>query len=88
MPKALEPLEFPEEFKHVLDWYQDLEQGRVFGMNGPEPMTYQEIMAWALLKETEPTPFEVQVIRMLDASWRNTYFSLQDKQKSQKEKTG
>ena len=36
---------------------------------GPAPLSFQEILAWALLLEKEPTVWEIEQIVMIDGVW-------------------
>jgi hypothetical protein len=66
----------PPELEHVWYWFLDLHAGRGFDSNGQaQAISYIEIEAWARLRDTEPTPFEVEVIRTLDRSFCSGEFA-------------
>jgi hypothetical protein len=72
--KALEKLEgptFPEALEYLWDWFQDLDSSRHTTPEGPEPLTYQEILAWAQLTGSRTTPEEVRALRLLDKAYLN-----------------
>ena len=47
-------------------WFWDLHNTRTNGFD-INPITYQEIMAWAVLNDIEITPLEVSIIKKLDS---------------------
>lgn len=69
--KALEGPECPDALEYLWSWFQELERVRTFGAHGPDPITYQQIEAWARLMNRRPTPDDVQGLLMLDAIARN-----------------
>ena len=60
---------FPVTIKYIWDWYLDLSGTRNTVM-GLSAITYVEITAWAGLKLTEPSPWEVELIMRLDKEFR------------------
>lgn len=60
-------IEVPEAGEHLWSWFWSLERGRACGMNGPEPLAYAEIEAWARLTGTELRPWEVDALKAMDA---------------------
>jgi hypothetical protein len=51
---------------HLWRWFLDLSQARQSGMNGPGPITYAEIAAYATMMKEIITPWEVAAIRRVD----------------------
>jgi len=86
MPPELEAPPLPLEYSHVVDWFEDLDGVRNYTMAGAQPISYTEIAAWALLKEVDPTPDEVQLLRMLDITQLNTLAKHQAKEIEKSEK--
>jgi hypothetical protein len=77
--------ELYETVTHIWLWFMQLSNTRGGGF-GPAPITFQEIAAWAGLLQTEPTPWEIEQILMLDGVW----FKIQaerDKTRNKKKKT-
>jgi hypothetical protein len=71
---------------HIWIWFHQLSGTRGGGF-GPAPITYQKIAAWANLLQTEPTPWEIEMLMMLDRLW----FKIQndrDKKKAKKKDKG
>jgi hypothetical protein len=62
---------FPESIDYLWDWFRELDRARTHSMNGPDPLTYQAIDAWARLTGREPAPHEVDALLSLDAVFRN-----------------
>lgn len=50
---------------HVWGWYADLRGATA----GTDPVTYQEIAAYAELTGARPRPIEVEWLRALDTAW-------------------
>lgn len=63
--------ELPAPVRYLWGWFCDLNDARGHTGFGPSPITYQDIMAWAILMGIAPSPWDVEQIRMLD----RTYFS-------------
>jgi hypothetical protein len=59
----------PERLRYLWDMFLDIQTGRTYGMDGPQPLSWREIKAWDDLTETGLQEWEVRVIRMLDATW-------------------
>lgn len=57
---------FPESLDYLWGWWLELERSRTYGMHGPDPLTYQQIDAWARLTEQRPAPHEVAALLALD----------------------
>jgi hypothetical protein len=57
---------FPESLAYLWEWHLELARARTVGMNGPDPLTYQAIDAWARLTGREPWPHEVAALLSLD----------------------
>lgn len=65
-PIALEPPEFPDDLEHIWSMFLELNGCRTNGFAGPNPISYQEIKAWADLTDTPINAFEVEGIKRLD----------------------
>lgn len=59
----------PSATAYLWSWFHELSSQRQSGMNGPLPLTYQEIEAWSKLSRIRLAPWEVSVLRRLDAAW-------------------
>jgi hypothetical protein len=59
----------PEELGYLWRWFIDLSAARVVGEQGMQPIAYAEIFAWSELGQIRPRPWEVDVLRQLDAVW-------------------
>ena len=62
----------PEALIYVWQWFQELSAGRGVGPAGPAPLTYTDIASWAQLTGTHPSPFDVELIKELDALYLKT----------------
>ena len=54
--------------QHIWQWFLQLSATRGGGF-GPAPVTFQDLLAWATLMQTEPTPWEIEQIMMIDGVW-------------------
>jgi len=72
MPPGLEAPPLPIQYSHIVDWFEDLDGVRQHSMAGPQAISYSEIAAWAWLKDVDPNPDEIQLLRMLDIVHLNT----------------
>ena len=87
---ALEKLEnepsVPFCAEHLWNWFWELHSTRSAGMNGPDPISYLEIDAWEKKTGKIVHPFEVKIIKDLDAAYIN--FSHKERRKKQEKNKG
>lgn len=63
------PAPLPEEVSYLWHWYMELSNtGRIYHDGIAFPLTSSEILAWSQLRGIHLTPWEVRVIRLLDAA--------------------
>jgi hypothetical protein len=62
----------PEQIGYLWDWFSALTDWRQQTM-GVGPLSHLEMEAWARLMRIEISPFEVEVLRMLDRECRQYY---------------
>lgn len=73
------PLDFPkpeidETLEDVWEYYWQLRRATAGGVNGPQPISFTEIQAWATLCDIMILPQEIEDIRLLDDHYLyNTY---------------
>lgn len=82
---ALEQLEnlpeIPFYLEHVWAWFWQIHRGRTYGMSGPNPITWENILAWKKLLDIQIRPIEIEIINEID----NTYLEyISDNQKKNK----
>lgn len=65
-PEDLDGPEIPPQMEHLWEWFLELHGARGYGHNGPQPISYGEIEAWASLCNKEPSQWEVKLLRRLD----------------------
>lgn len=66
MPAQLEPKEMPECLLYLWGWFCELSNSRQYAEYGPMALSYTEIQAWANLMKSDPTAWEVDVIKQID----------------------
>jgi hypothetical protein len=57
---------FPEAASHIWQVFIELHNGRSYGMNGPNPLSYDTIKAWCDLTGIRFAHWEVELIKALD----------------------
>jgi hypothetical protein len=67
-------VEPPETLLYLYGWWQELRAAAGSGMDGPAPLSYRDLDAWARLTDRHPEPLEVRAILQIDAvarrGWR------------------
>lgn len=58
---------------YLYGWWRELDDARSGGFNGPAPISYAEMQAWAQLTQREPSADEVHVLRRLDSAYLRMY---------------
>lgn len=70
MPEELRQIPpMPEEISFLWRVFQDLNWGRPRLMGAQLPIPHMEILAWCALHGERLRPWEIQVLRALDAAW-------------------
>jgi hypothetical protein len=69
IPKELEPIECPDAMIHVWRMFLELTSGRGNNGFGINPISYPDILAWACLVDSQPTPMEIRAIKAVDAAF-------------------
>lgn len=65
-PKELDGPQPPEGALYLWDWFTQLHNARGGGW-GPAPISWEAIDAWARRMRVDPRPWELEVIREIDA---------------------
>lgn len=60
--------ELPIAGRHIWGWFCELCGSRTAGM-ASNPLTFMEIEAWARLTGVRPNPFEIRLLKAIDALW-------------------
>jgi len=56
----------PRELFYIVQWFEELSEGRQYSMSGPQPISWSDIMAWRECFLTHPHRWELRIIRDLD----------------------
>jgi hypothetical protein len=56
----------PVALRYIYEWWGELHQARRMGAHGLDPITYQDVDAWARLTDRMPEPHEVHALMRLD----------------------
>lgn len=72
--EALEsPTDFPRLLSHVWSAFISLSNSRTSGFSGPNPITYEQIVAWKQITEYPLLAWETEVIIRLDKTYLGVY---------------
>lgn len=63
---------FPDRYGHLWECFLDLHSGRSYSGSGPNPLSWQDILAWSRLTRAGLREWEVRVIKALDQLWLRT----------------
>ena len=74
--------EIPFCLQHIWQWFWELHQTRAQGMDGPMPITFEEIQSWNFLKGIGITDLETDILKRFDS----VYIQYVDKKNKEKRK--
>ena len=57
---------FPDVASHIWAAFNELHDGRTYGMRGPNPISYENISSWCELSGVELQYWEIQIIKSID----------------------
>lgn len=67
LPDGLEPpCEFPDLLGHIWAAFLVLSRQRQQGFSGPQPISFQDMIAWKELHKSHLSPRDFEVIELLD----------------------
>lgn len=68
------PAEMPENLTYLWQWFLELSYtGRTYSGGGrPMALSSSEIWSWCQLNQVKMEPWELRIIRLLDAAWLET----------------
>jgi len=69
MPEQLEPVDIPYAIKYIWGFFCELSNSRGYSEAGAMPLTYTEIKAWSELTKSDPTAWEIDVIKAIDRAF-------------------
>lgn len=67
-PQEKPPTPFPKGLEYLWRWFGELEGGRPFVDGAMLPIPPTEYAAWASLAGVRPRPWELSILRALDAT--------------------
>lgn len=65
----------PDNGEYVWSAFLSLHSGRSYGFNGPEPLTFDNMLAWCKLTGNFLSPWQVDAVKRLD----NIFLKVQNK---------
>jgi hypothetical protein len=72
-PSELDTPAAPRALLYLIAAFGDIARGRPPGFSGPGAISWAEIESWCRLNQTPLDPWEVRVIRALDAVWLDAW---------------
>jgi len=60
---------FPDILAHLWECFLEIHVGRSYGMNGPNPISYESINCYQTLSGIELTWWDVETVKLLDSIW-------------------
>jgi hypothetical protein len=60
---------FPDAASHIWSVFLQLHKGRTYGMNGPNPISYDLICSWSALSGITLDYWEIEIMQSLDILW-------------------
>jgi hypothetical protein len=63
---------FPDAASHLWSTFLQLHRGRTYGMNGPNPISYELIVNWSKLSGITLKYWEIEIMQSLDNIWMDT----------------
>ncbi len=74
MIEALEPpRDFPRLLSHIWSAFISLSGARTSGFSGPNPITFEQILAWKQVTEYPLEPWEAEAVKRLDRIYMGVY---------------
>jgi hypothetical protein len=75
---------YPAGFTYIWDYFSEISAGRQSGMNGSQPLSYTEILAWVVLTKRNVSAWDVEVIKSIDAVFMKTSAQLLQERRERK----
>ena len=69
MPEQLEPVDIPYGIQYLWHFFCELSNSRDYGEAGPKPITWTEIKSWSELTKSDPTAWEIDVVKAIDRTF-------------------
>lgn len=60
---------FPQGCAYVWTWFCEISTARPWSPHGPQALSFAELAAWAQLTGRRLEPWEVELLRAVDAAW-------------------
>lgn len=78
-------VEPPEDGEHLWEWFWHLSGHRHQGMNGPQPLTYQDVETWSRMTGTLLLREEVLILMQMDTAFLNAVADEHEEQRKRAE---
>jgi len=84
VPAALITPQAPAALCYLLAWFEEIGSARQEDMNGPAPITWQDMHGWATVTGTPLQPWEARALHQLDVLWRAAWAAGREKRPAKK----
>jgi hypothetical protein len=74
----LDTPDIPFEMWNEWEWFMDLNSRRSAGFSGPDPLSYQEMIAWMRYTGVRPSPLQRRMLVDLDRTFLAVYGEVND----------
>jgi hypothetical protein len=78
-------IEPPEDGEHLWEWFWHLSGHRHQGMNGPQPLTYQDLETWSRMTGTLLLREELSILMQMDTAFLNAVADEHEEQRKRAE---
>ena len=78
--ETVEDPEIPDDGEHIWTWFWMLAARRQSGINGPQPISYADIMAWCQMTGELMLREELAIIIRMDDSYLSSISKIRDEQ--------
>ena len=66
---GLDEPEIPDGGELLWEWFWEMASGRGSSGFGPQPLSWQDMVAWASISGIELQPWQAVIIRSMDRAW-------------------
>lgn len=78
-------LKIPAAGEHVWRWFKELDRARTSTGFGVNPITWQEIDAWATRRKVDPSQWEIDALISLDSLRVELFYSAKAPEKEEQQ---
>lgn len=69
MPEQLQTPPLPQNAAHLWEYWSELNTARGYGAGGPNPISFQDLISWQMIRGLTLDKWEVRAILRLDGAF-------------------